>query len=64
MSEVKFELFKPYELKVAFQRMPMSLQNRAAFKGWGFHKSLKKFSFSSFLKNVSNPPAYFSKDFK
>ena len=33
MNEVKFELFKPYELKIAFQRMPLPLQNRAAVRG-------------------------------
>ena len=33
MSEVKFELFKPYELKIAFHRTPMPLQNRAAVRG-------------------------------
>lgn len=33
MNEVKFELFKPCELKIAFHRMPMPLQNRAAVRG-------------------------------
>ena len=36
MNEVKFELFKPYELKIAFHRMPMPLQNRAAVRGRDF----------------------------
>ena len=30
MNEVKFELFKPYELKIAFHRMPMPLRERVS----------------------------------
>ena len=40
MNEVKFELFKPYELKVAFHRMPMPLQNRAAVRGRDFTRQV------------------------